>query len=58
MQAEFHCFGCGESFWEFERFTRHACRRDTGTALHNNGRKRLTSLLEEAECPDPPRLDG
>lgn len=63
MPAEFYCLACGESFWDLKRFSRHRYRDhagdlDAGTALHNAGRKRISSLLADDECPDPPRLDG
>lgn len=60
MQSSIQCLACGECFWSLEEYDhhRHAAGQDLGTAFHSSGRTRLTSLISDDECPEPPRLDG
>lgn len=63
MQPSIQCLTCGADFWTLDEYTRHrrsthTSEPDRGTAFHTTGRRRLSSLISDAECPEPPRLDG
>jgi hypothetical protein len=55
------CLACQLDFECFERYQRHrwnehAGDRDLGDAATNP--RRLTSLLADEHCPEPPTLEG